>query len=75
MFIYKFRGKRLICKKKQTNKQIKTMLVGNTSIYSVHVLQEDMTLNFRQKNMQRKKQKKKVMRMEKKVSLIINFSY
>jgi len=43
------------------------MLVGNTSIYSVHVLQEDMTLNFRQKNMQRKKQKKKVMRMEKKV--------
>ena len=74
MFIYKFRGKRLFCKKKQTNKQIKTMLVGNTSIYSVHVLQEDMTLNFRQKNMQRKKQKKKVMRMEKKVSLILNFS-
>ena len=74
MFIYKFRGKRLFCKKNQTNKQIKTMLVGNTSIYSVHVLQEDMTLNFRQKNMQRKKQKKKVMRMEKKVSLILNFS-
>ena len=75
MFIYKFRGKRLFCKKKKKNKQIKTMLVGNTSIYSVHVLQEDMTLNFRQKNMQRKKQKKKVMRMEKKVSLILNFSY
>jgi hypothetical protein len=33
MFIYKFRGKRLICKKKQTNKQTNKNNVGGKHKY------------------------------------------